>query len=248
MHTSETRIYFALLTGIILLVTFLGVFVIMIVKYQRKKIALHRIRITSDMNLLERERARIASDLHDDLGSSLSSIKINLQCIPTTKSSDTLLLEKAEKAIDDSMQKLRMISFNMMPQTLQKKGLTTALRELLDTIRVSNNVQVAFRSDIEISNTEKSIHLYRISQEILNNIIKHANATIINTTISSLKGTHVELNISDNGIGFDQRKVKKNKSLGLQTIVSRVDILNGKIYLNSAKGQGTRYSIIIPAS
>ncbi len=246
MHTQETRIFFAIVTAVIILAILIIFFVVTIIRYNRKRVASDYERIMTDTLLLEKERARIAADLHDDIGAILSAIKIRLQCLDLNDNKDPLIIDEVENLIDDSMKKLREISYNMMPMVLQRKGLNEALNELIETLTIANRIEVKFEYNLRKLNNEKEIHIFRIVQEIISNTLKHAYATQVSISLKQAKET-LQLHIRDNGIGFDKNiTLKKNIGLGLQNITARGDILKAKIYLSTAIGKGVDFLIEIP--
>jgi len=246
MYTHETGIYIAVLTGIFVLLILVVFFALTIIRFQRKKVAFHKERIKAEFNYLDKERERIASDLHDDLGASLSAIKLRLQCIKNMDEEGASIIKFSEFHIDQVMQKLRTISFNMMPGVLQRQGLNEALKDLIDIMTHSTNIKVNYQCSVDFFDKERAIHLYRIAQEILNNIIKHAKATVINFNILKIKNK-IQFHITDNGIGFNKNTIeRKSKGSGLKNIVARVDLLKAKIYLTTSQGKGVEYFIEIP--
>ena len=198
-----------------------------------------------------RERRRIGEELHDGLGQILSVIKLRLtnmsekyeaQAGPNIPGYNDLVT-----LVDHAFGELRHISHNMAPLMLREQGLVVALRNLLERTRQTKNYKVLFdsagidhRLDPFIENT-----VYRITQEILNNMIKHAEASEINLQVIS-DGNELTLVAEDNGIGFEIEKALNHKGIGLKNIYSRTENLNGNVLIDSAPGRGTIITIIIP--
>lgn len=248
MHPEETRIYIAILTAGFILSTIIVFLFVTIVRYQRRKVTSHLEKLMADINLMEQDRTRIASDLHDDLGSSLSAIKLRLELLSDAGNDFSQLIEEAKNGIDETIQKMRHISNNMMPITLKHQGLKEAVNEYLSLLRYREQFQVNVDWEIkeEIIPNDSKIHIYRIIQEVLNNTLKHAHATIVTIRMSNYPNT-LELSIIDNGIGFDKRGLKKTaKQLGLRNIMARADILKAEVYLNTELGKGVAYQFLIP--
>jgi signal transduction histidine kinase len=246
MYTGETGIYIAILSGIVVLLALMGFFIVTIVRYQRKKVAFHLQKVKEEFFNLDRERERIAIDLHDDLGASLSAIKLRLQCVDDMDTENIKIIEQAELQIDKAMQRLRQISFNMMPGVLQRRGLNEALKELIELMTDKTGISVHYQSNIDAFDKNRSLHIYRISQEILNNMVKHANATTVDFTITKIKNS-IRLHIKDNGIGFNKNAViDKRQGSGLRNIDSRAHLLNAKIFLTTSPGKGVDYLVEIP--
>jgi signal transduction histidine kinase len=246
MHPNETGIYLAILAGVVALAAIMSLFLISVNQYQRKKAALHKEKTKAQFSYLDEERKRIASDLHDDIGSSLSYIKIQLQSIEGAGMLNDLKVKKCEDHIDQVMEKIKRTAFNLMPGVLQREGLAEALKDLVDLMTYGSGIRVKFRCTITKFDKEKSLHIYRIVQEIMNNIMKHAKATLVTFTIAATN-RKIELQVSDNGIGFNKNRVMKSRNgLGLHTITERAHLLKGKVYLTTEKNKGVSYFIEIP--
>jgi signal transduction histidine kinase len=246
MYPNETGIYTSVLGGLTVLVIILVFFLITIIRYHRRKAALSHEKIKSDFEYLDTERERIAIDLHDDLGALLSTVKIRLQCLRDLSEPNAKEIQYCEHLIDTIMQKLRNISFNMMPRVLLRKGLNQALQELIEVMTFSTNITVNYINNITVLNKEMSVHIYRIVQEILNNTVKYSKAPMLNFTLSKIKN-NIELHIADNGIGFNKDvEIKKPGRLGLHTITARAALLKAKVHLTTKPGEGVDYFIKIP--
>ena len=200
----------------------------------------------------DQERKRIAQDIHDSLGSVLSAAKLKLSSLEESKkilSPDQL--EKYQTSLDlldEASTELRNISHNIMPATLSKLGLEAALQSLIDKIAAHSKMQVnftahGFEGRIE-ETTEMSI--YRIILELLNNIVKHADAEKVSIQIIKYPA-YINLMIEDDGRGFDYNKAfEEKKGIGLGNILSRVEYMNGSMEIDSSKGKGTTVIIEIP--
>jgi len=199
------------------------------------------------LNAEEKERNRVARDLHDGLGGMLSGLKINLSSWARNQSIDfqDAELEKIVKQLDGSVTELRLIARNMMPQTLLKFGLEVALKDLTESA-MSNAIHIDFQP-LNISGNialEEQIIIYRIVQEMLTNTLKHAQATEVVLQCSENE-QHFYITLEDNGLGFDTSNYKKG--LGLENIKNRVAYLKGKFDLESSSA-GTTIDIEIPIS
>lgn len=248
MYSSEARIYLTILITTFIIGTILAFFLVTIIRQHKKRSKLYEDRLRMEVELLETERGRIASDLHDDLGPLLSVIKMNIHLLDTKDKNDLIILGKTTSHIDHTAKRLREISNNIMPYTLQRKGLLTAMAEMTELLVEGNKLSIEFNNSIKdfAITKEKEIHIFRLFQEVLNNSIKHANASEINIHFYQEK-KEICLLIKDNGCGFDKEKVmSQGKGLGLQNILRRAGILKGKVYLETAPGNGTEYLFRIP--
>jgi two-component system NarL family sensor kinase len=197
----------------------------------------------------EEERSRLAKDLHDGLGGMLSGVKFSLMNMKTDlviNHENVVMFERSLDMLDTSIQELRRVAHNMMPEALVKFGLDEALKDYCDNINNAKIVQVKYQSfgmDRRLD-TNTEIIVYRIVQELFANIFKHAKATEV--IVQLLKeGNRLSVTVEDNGRGFNVKDLEQNKGAGWANIRSRVDYLKGKLDLHSEAGSGTSVSIEI---
>ena len=198
--------------------------------------------LKSMINGQETERARIAKDLHDGLGGLFSAVKMYFSTLQheheTLKTND--LFEKSYSLVDTASSEIRRIAHNMMPEVLMKLGLVQAVEDLCLNISAGKLLQVnlqVFGMDKRL-NASTEIMLYRILQELLNNIIKHSQATEAIVQFNK-EGSRLSITVEDNGRGFNMHENNGQPKAGMQTVKSRVDYLNGKLTIDSQKGMGT---------
>jgi len=206
------------------------------------------------IDLLEKDRHDIAMELHDNIGQILTSLKIYLEIIDDKLKPDTELgsltktaIKRANLAIND----LNNSSQRLMPGILDALGLVPSLRSLLNEFRELTDIKIGFfnRNVQKRFDREKELAIYRIVQEALNNIVKHAKAK--NVYVSLLKkGAVLSLSVEDNGVGFDQNKamkISKGKGpLGLVIMRERALQLDGELTIESILGKGTHLLVEIP--
>ena len=247
MDAQETRIYTAIISTSLVLGIIIIYFIISIIRHQRRNIELHKKNILAEITQIEKERARIAADLHDDLGPLLSAVKMKINTFELTDPHDQIEIEKTNKHIDNILKRIREISFDLMPNTLLRKGLVKAVKEFVDYLSNTSKISFNFNFDDDIKiNEQRSINLYRIVQEIIHNTIKHAQATQVDIDLRVVNNNLV-LTLTDNGIGFDySRESKESIGFGLRSLLSRTEIMKGHMYLESKKGKGTTYTFEIP--
>ena len=247
MDPKETQIYTAVIIAAIILGIIIFYFFISIIRQQRKNLALQKQSVQLQIASLEKDRARIASDLHDELGPMLSAVKMKINSIEINDPDDEEEIEKTNMHIDDMLKRMREISFNLMPNTLIRKGLVIAIQEFISYIGRDNTLQINFSAGNNIIlSEEKTINMYRIVQEIIHNTIKHAKATKLVIQIENIKDK-VVLKTADNGVGFDQRKEEVETSgIGLRNLLSRTEMMKGQLFFESKKGKGTAYTFEIP--
>lgn len=200
----------------------------------------------------EKERRRIAQDLHDGVGQILSAAKLNLSGI---ESQIGIKDEKQKEAfktalslIDDSVKEVRIVSHNMMPNTLIKLGLASAIKEFITKIQGTPNLKVNLEivGLTERIEQEKETVLYRVIQEVVSNIIKHAKATEIGLQLIRHE-KEISIIIEDNGLGFDTSKINEFEGIGLKNIISRVEFINGTVNFDSTINKGTTVIIELQA-
>jgi two-component system NarL family sensor kinase len=195
----------------------------------------------------EEERSRLAKDLHDGLGGLLSGVKFSLSNMKDNlviTPDNMAVFERSLDMIDNSIKELRRVAHNMMPELLTKFGLDEALKEYCNTINATNLLSVKYQSMGMDTRLEKSIEIiiYRIIQELLNNIMKHAVARGAMVQLIKEDG-RFSIIVEDNGKGFDTAQPKNNKGAGLINIQSRVDYLKGRLDIHSEAGKGTLVNI-----
>lgn len=194
------------------------------------------------VNGQETERSRIAKDLHDGLGGLFSTIKMYFSTLRHEQPSlhDNELFGKSYELIDTASEEVRRIAHNMMPEGLMKLGLIPAVQDMCTNISAGKQLQVKLQTyGMENRlNASTEIMLYRIVQELLNNIIKHAQATNVIVQFNR-EANNLSVTVEDNGRGFNLKETDNKKHKGLETIKSRINYLNGNISIDSEHGVGT---------
>jgi two-component system NarL family sensor kinase len=200
--------------------------------------------LVSYLNGQEEERKRVAEDLHDRLGSTLSATKLYLNSTQAASSSSFV---KATELLDKAVNEVREISHNLLSGTLSKFGLLQALEELKNTVSSTDQVKMEiFIHAVERLPANMEITIYRVVQELVSNILKHAHATEITVQLNR-HPREITLTVEDNGIGFDVHNKNPKSGIGLMNVESRVSALRGSFYVDSGKGNGTTITINIPA-
>lgn len=253
MNASEIIIF-----GTAVMLTF-GILVVVLVIFQQKQVIQHKL-VLRDKDLLlqkerlvailqgqEQERKRIAEDLHDEVGAQLSVLKLNLnQLQPLLKceNGEQEQLKETKDFTDTIIQQLRVISQSLHPQALDNLGLSQALDSFCNLMNKNKTVKIGYKDDGNHYPVEKgkALNIYRIVQELINNILKHAQATQVSISYVSTP-TVLTINVEDNGNGQLLRSLemsrKKTGSLGLKNIESRLNIINGTIRYLPGNTNGT---------
>ncbi|HQW43820.1 MAG: sensor histidine kinase [Chitinophagaceae bacterium] len=195
----------------------------------------------------EEERNRLAQDLHDGLGGLLSGVKLQLGAMKGNlilSEEHGLIFNNALSKLDESISEMRRVAHNMMPEALMKLGLQQALQDYCDSLSAGQ----AYKINCEFHGLENrmeptiEIVVYRVVQELLNNAIKHSDASIILAQVMR-NDNNLTITIEDNGKGFTMDEISILRGSGLKNIKSRVDYLKGQIDIQSAPGKGTSIHI-----
>lgn len=223
-----------------------------IMVYQRKIISKQRLineielqnqkrLVAAEINTKEREQKRIAQELHDDIGASLTAIRFMTQQIDDSQPIKSELMS----ALGLAASKVRRISNDLLPHVLEELGLCDALLFLTSEMNKASNVNFTFESNkCDLSQLEKGeeLSIYRIIQELGSNILKYAEASEV---LIELKGskTSLVINVIDDGNGIIPEKDQRSESLGLKNIESRIQYINGEIVRSLGKVKGTVVTI-----
>ena len=235
----------------IYLFSFMGVFVLagsgFYIWSQRKKAKhltelaeIEKSRFKDVIEAEEKERSRIAQELHDGLGQLLSTARLNVAGLEdSVAKEDKAGVDRSLKIIDEACVEVRSISHNLMPSALIRLGLIPAINEVVNNVNSAKSIKIDFTTNVD-SSLGKSfdITIYRVVQEILNNMIRHAKASEINLDIQK-NDDDLKIRIQDNGVGFNTDELKDSKGIGWKNIFSRVSMLDGDIKLESELQKGT---------
>lgn len=203
--------------------------------------------------ILETERSRISKELHDGIGQTLSFLSLKLDSLRNNSGEENekrKILEELNLSINNAVMELKNISYDLKPRMLEIYGLIPTLRLLVEQISSAENIKGTFEHfDVGNLKPRLEITIFRICQELLNNIIKHSKATIFSIQILQ-DSNSIKLIIDDNGIGFEKPRVNYNDSklrgMGLISITERVEAFKGNISIDSSIGNGTVVVIEFP--
>jgi len=198
----------------------------------------------------EQTMQTIGADLHDNIGQLLSLTSLTLNSIELNNKAKAQ--QKIDAAIDltvRSIKEMRLLGKLLQGDQLVVLGLSEAIRHEISWMERSGRYKLVYHQGEEIpaaNNPDKDLILFRILQEILNNIIKHAAASEINISLEYQEGI-LQLKIADNGVGFNADELTAaQRGMGLQNIRKRAGIIGGEVVIKSTLGEGTRVSIFIP--
>lgn len=198
----------------------------------------------------EGERQRIAKDLHDGVGQMMSAVKMNLSAYESNaqfkNEEEKQSFENIISLVDESCKEVRSVSHNMMPNALLKNSLASAIREFIDKLD-QNKLQVHLYTEGLEERLDSNIEtvLYRVIQECVNNVIKHADANTLDISVIR-EVNEITATIEDNGKGFDTNNEEISDGIGLKNIRTRVEYLKGTVDFDSAPGKGTVVALHVP--
>jgi signal transduction histidine kinase len=265
MNPSDNEIKYLIFIGIsamlLLMISVLLVFYISQKKKWKYWQEMQQLKVHQQNQLIEaavrseeQERHRIAETLHDEVGAILSSSKLHLLAINTEHLDDKgkKLHEKGNELLDDAIKKVRGISHNLHSSILKEFGLNEAIIHFVNKITQGTLIKATTSLDEQYTtqNPENDISIYRMVQELINNIIKHAQATEL-VISSSYRNPQLELTVFHNGSGLSQQQFEelryKKEGLGLKNIQNRVILLHGSIHFESSP-EGNNIKIKVPAN
>ena len=223
------------------------------VEFAQERQQLERLRSQAVLEAEEAERRRIGSDLHDGVGQLLTAAKLNLHALGEQLHLQTegqqVMLQNALDVVDESFREVRTISHNLMPNALIKRGLAQAVRDFLSKISPDDRLKIQLevvgldrggRLEATVENV-----LFRVIQELAQNIVKHAQATQLTLQIIR-REQELTIMVEDNGVGFDPAGLGEEAGIGLKNIESRMAYLGGRAEFDSSPGRGTTVTLEVP--
>ncbi|MBD1393347.1 sensor histidine kinase [Mucilaginibacter glaciei] len=205
--------------------------------------------LKTQMEVQEQTFKTIAYNLHDNIGQLLSLMTITLSSVNVNDTARTAeKIATVEDLTKRSMKEVKALSRLLQGDELLGKGLTTAIEAELDFLQRSDRYKISFTrfADIVFDDSSKAIIVFRLFQEIVNNIIQHARATEIFVTLEQVSGMY-KIIMRDNGIGFNvDEKISSKTGMGLLNITKRAALIKGTAYISSIPDQGTVIILNIP--
>ena len=197
----------------------------------------------------EEERKRIAKDIHDSIGQMLTALKFNIESLnPEQTDKLPLKIDNLKAQTKDIILGVRMATFNLTPPELLDYGVTKAIQKMTVQLNKYSKAEIIFKNEIENDVRFENLvetNLYRVTQECVNNAIKYADADFILVTLK-INDQLLSISITDNGNGFDKNLIPKTPKggteggMGLFFMKERMDYINGRVFINSEPGNGTR--------
>lgn len=219
-----------------------------------RDVTAERFKEKAEMNAVlkgqEQERKRLGAELHDGIGQVLSAIALQVSRMTEAEakgdtSNTGLNLKKLGHNLQSAIKEVRNISHDLMPDVLENFGLKEALNQTCRNLEDRSDITVRFNHvDLEEDYDQTlELNLFRITQELLNNVQKHSNSVKVFVSIMDY-GDMLSLSVEDDGIGFNENTV--TNGIGLKNIRSRVNMLGGEVYIESAENSGTLVNIEVP--
>lgn len=196
----------------------------------------------------EKERSLIGKELHDNVNQILSTTKLYIEVARSDEKERDNLMEMSMQNIADAINEIRTISRSLVPASIGDLGLAESISDLVESIKITRKLNVEFYqyADLEsLLNEQQKLMLFRIVQEQVNNVIKHAAARNLIIELSE-EDNAIHMSITDDGKGFDTDQVKQRKGLGLTNIMSRAELFNGRVDIIAAPGKGCTLTVHIP--
>ncbi|MTI32447.1 PAS domain-containing sensor histidine kinase [Xanthovirga aplysinae] len=201
----------------------------------------------------EKERKRMSFEIHDGIGQMLTGLKFVIESIEAVNEKQTYCIKEAKKQLQNIIKEIRRISSDLLPPVLNDFGLEASIKEFIQNLKKNNEVEILLNSNLMLdARLDKNIeiNLYRIVQESVNNALKHAETSRIIVSIEN-DAEYLNLNVQDNGIGFDSKEKLKTRGRrdmgnGLANMVERVELIGGKLMINSTKDKGSSIFVEVP--
>ncbi|MBX7142779.1 MAG: sensor histidine kinase [Chitinophagales bacterium] len=243
IEVSTDQVIFFFTVALIAIITLAVFFFLVIFSYFKANARRQEVLLRAMLETQEKERSRIALDMHDELGPLLSAVKLQVGSLKHVSGEQhTMQLHETQELLDGAITQIRQIIRDLVPKNIEQKGLTGVLQDLKQHVESIAPVRFVIRTD-ELGGRlgiQSEINIYRIVQEIVNNAVKHAGATEIRLSLTSTPD-HLGLQIEDNGRGF--MAGEHYEGSGLKNIQTRIQMNQGNYVLEAAPEKGTRYLI-----
>lgn len=265
MQSNFQEVFLVIFSSIFLLVLLVGFIIIMLILNQKSRQAqaqeLHLMKeryeqelLKSQLEIQENVFGHLSQEIHDNIGQSLTFVALSLLTVPVDNNSEAQeYIEESRKALQKAITELRDLSRSLHTDRVTEIGLANSIEFELQRLKRTNlyETSVNFVDVRNLLDHQTEIILFRIVQEMLNNIVKHAKASRVEASLSHNTDIIV-LEITDNGIGFNPDALfaeqENHKGLGLRNIRKRATLIGGTFHIHSEKNSGTAIKITIPVN
>ena len=247
MDSRQAEIYLVFTLATLFIIAILLYFVFRIIQKQRQLMRVQREVVKIEMATLEKERARIASDLHDDIGPLLAAIKYRVAVVAPDNERDQKELDLCTDHLNEAIVRLRQVTHNLLPATLERRGLVEAIQDLAASTEQLHPLKIELITDLRVPlSKESEIHLYRVVQEGLANCIQHAAATCFQIKLTADRRA-LSLQLIDNGMGITKKvPADAHRGRGIAGFRNRATMLVGQFTIDSEPEKGTVLTFVIP--
>lgn len=256
MSTTDKEIIFTLISGTFLLLFLVVVVIIAAIRYQNRKqrhvAEMERLKQEAEQLMLktrlevqEKTLTDVSREIHDNIGQILSVVKLNLYTLQTKPDKVGEQIPLTLELVNSAIKDLRNLSKVLNADFISKQPLSTLLEREVDVINRAGALQLSLhqRGEEPALNQQKQLIIFRITQECLQNTIKHAQATQVQIDLEFLSN-QLKLSVQDNGIGFDFEKAKSGN--GYTNLMARAAIIGATLQVVTSPGQGATVSILVP--
>ncbi len=245
MDSEESKHYLRLFIFCVILAVVIASFVFAFFKQQS---AFNKEKLKVVIHALESERIRLASDLHDDLGPVMATVRIYVNALSQSTINDKELTRQINDYLDNGIRLIRETANVLMPKALEKTGVLKALEDYIAHIEqyITFRIHFVFPAIALQLDRESELNIYRIVQEIITNTIRHAKATTLQI-VFEIDNTQLIIFTNDDGVGFSTKQSDFiSNGNGLSNIRSRIAIMNGHFTIHAQAGQGVQFELTIP--
>ena len=195
----------------------------------------------------EKERADIALELHDNVNQILSTVRLYLDLAIINEKDRVPLLQRSSKGLANAVNEISKLSHSLVPSSVTDLGLVASIDDMINNLQHMQRMKAEFHhaGNVEVMSEKHKLVLFRIIQEQVTNVLKHADASALTIDLVS-EPASISLTISDDGKGADPGSLKFKKGVGLYNIANRAELFNGKLSIITAPGEGFRLNVLIP--
>ena len=261
-HNETIQVYLIIAVAVVAMLLMAGSIILFVLYYQKRMVQeqfkrqqleldFQKQMMEAALESQENERRRVAGDLHDSIGAMLSTIRVSLITQAKRANADVESITESKKMLDDTIESVRRISRDLMPSTLEKFGLAQAVKEMCERFQSTAALPITYIEEGELNaiSKKRELMIFRIIQELINNALKHSQASQINVNFFG-EEKNLTIIVEDNGIGFNVEEHKNDKrsgkGLGLYNIENRTRLVNADVEFNSATNRGSRIVLTIP--